>query len=154
MARQVGPGSGNSALSQALRARGGDKSPISEFHQGQRQSLIQSPDVWLQSQPRLCCHELKARQTGGVHICERTADVNPPPPRFCGLEVEADSDIDTLLGEVVVLADVVAGAQCQVLGEVVAHPQVDTLQVTLRGVAFQRELVVRQAVEVLSLIHI
>lgn len=81
MARQVGPGSGNSALSQALRARGGDKSPISESHQGQRQSLIQSPNVWLQSQPRLCCHELKARQTGGVHVCERTAAVKPPPTR-------------------------------------------------------------------------
>ena len=32
--------------------------------------------------PRLCCHKLSARQTGGVHVCERTAAAKPPPTRF------------------------------------------------------------------------
>src|ERR1700687_4695179 len=63
MARQVRPRSGKSALPQGLRARVGDKNPISKFHQGQRLSPRESPDVWLQSL-LTGCHGLRAWQMG------------------------------------------------------------------------------------------
>ena len=51
MARQVTPGSIQPDSSLALQTRLTDVASISEFHQGQRHRLDQSPNVWLQSLP-------------------------------------------------------------------------------------------------------
>jgi hypothetical protein len=48
MAKQVRPGSENSVVCHALRARKVNEKPICAFHQGRRR-VLKSPDVWLQS---------------------------------------------------------------------------------------------------------
>lgn len=63
------------------------------------------------------------------------------------LEIDTDSDIDALLGETIVFANVVIGAQDQILSELVTDAKVQAIQIALRGVALQCEGVIRHAVQ-------